>query len=230
MFKDSSEGVPLAHQISSISHHQPLGSILQRATKQGIDRLIALFALVFFAPFLLIIAGLIIVLDGRPVVFSQMRVGLDGRLFRCYKFRTMVRNADRALADLLSSDPAAREEWRLTQKLTNDPRVSCLGAFLRKTSLDELPQLWNVLKGDMSIVGPRPIVTSEIRHYGDRFSDYMSVRPGITGLWQVSGRSDTTYEQRVQLDCKYIEQQNVLLDLKIMLRTVGVVLRRKGAR
>ncbi len=195
-----------------------------------LDRLMALVALVFFAPFLLIIALLIVAFDGRPVFFSQMRVGRGGRMFRCYKFRTMNRNSERILADLLAVDAAAREEWRQTQKLVHDPRISCLGAFLRKTSLDELPQFWNVLKGDMSIVGPRPVVASETWHYGDKIKEYTSVRPGITGLWQVSGRSDTTYEQRVLLDCEYIARQSVFLDLAIIIKTIFVVLRRDGAR
>lgn len=230
MFTEPSQNIHLVQSHPAKINHVAPRSWLSRATKQLVDRLLALFALVFFAPFLLIITMLIVVFDGRPVVYSQYRVGRDGQLFRCFKFRTMNRNAERALHDLLASDPAAREEWQKTQKLTNDPRVSCLGAFLRKTSLDELPQFWNVLKGEMSIVGPRPVVSSETWHYGNRISEYTSVRPGITGLWQVSGRSDTSYEQRVRLDCEYVAKQSLILDLSIMLKTIVVVLRRDGAR
>ncbi|WP_333830532.1 sugar transferase [Pararhodobacter sp.] len=230
IFTFPGENVQIVQPLTTQYYQHPTRSRLSRASKLVLDRLMALFAIAFFAPFFLTVAVLILIFDGSPVVYSQLRVGRGGRLFRCHKFRTMVKNADRALHDLLEADPAARQEWDLTQKLTKDPRISCLGAFLRKTSLDELPQFWNVLKGDMSIVGPRPIVTSEIRHYGDRIGDYLSVRPGITGLWQVSGRSDTSYEQRVSLDCAYVAQQSTLFDMSIIVRTIGVVLLRKGAR
>lgn len=207
-----------------------LPSPANRILKPVLDRLMAVAGLVFFAPVFICVLLLIAVFDNGPIFFCQLRLGQGGRLFRCYKFRTMVMDADKVLEAHLQADSAARTEWQCTQKLTNDPRVSCLGAFLRKTSLDELPQLWNVLRGDMSIVGPRPILTSEMWRYGDKLTHYYAVRPGITGLWQVSGRSDTTYEERVALDCQYAETQTLRMDLKIILRTFRVVLFCKGAR
>lgn len=215
-------------EVVSGSRHS-LNLKLKSIGKNLFDFCFAIFALCFFAPLMLLIALLILVLNGRPIFYSQWRVGKGGRLFRCYKFRTMVTNSDQVLTDLLNRDPAAQEEWLNTQKLTIDPRVSSIGTFLRKASFDELPQFWNVLKGDMSIVGPRPIVSSEMWRYGQYINDYTAVRPGITGLWQVSGRSDTTYAQRVSLDCEYVANHSFLWDLSIIARTVKVVLRRDGA-
>ena len=230
IFSEPSPTVELVQPHQLPIRDVPTRPWLSRMVRNGVDRLLALFALVFFAPFFLIVAVLVAMSDGWPIFYSQYRVGQGGRLFRCYKFRTMNRNADRLLDELLANDLTAQEEWRENQKLSNDPRVSCLGAFLRKTSLDELPQFWNVLKGDMAIVGPRPVVSSETWHYGHRIDEYTSVRPGITGLWQVSGRSDTSYDERVRLDCDYVARQSLLFDLSIMLKTVVVVLGRRGAR
>ncbi len=194
------------------------------------NRLGALLLLLALSPVMLCIALLIWRCDGAPVLFGHYRVGLNGRLFRCLKFRSMYVDAERMLADLLRDDPAARLEWERDQKLANDPRITPIGAFLRKTSLDELPQLFNVLRGEMSLVGPRPITVGELTRYGRVRWHYLSVRPGMTGLWQVSGRNDTTYDERVALDRRYVEQRTLVLDLKILLRTVGVVLARGGAR
>jgi exopolysaccharide production protein ExoY len=194
-----------------------------------IHQLGAAALLLAFSPLLLTIAWLIWRADGSPVLFSHFRVGRDGRLFKCLKFRTMRLDADRVLKDLLDSDPALREEWLRDQKLRHDPRVTKIGEFLRRTSLDELPQLLNVLRGEMSLVGPRPITMSELAKYGASRWHYLNVRPGITGLWQVSGRNNTTYERRVALDRHYVEHRSVAMDLKILLRTVYVVLRRDGA-
>lgn len=193
------------------------------------DRVFALLALTFFAPFLLTITILLLVREGRPILFRHTRIGRNGVPFKCLKFRTMAKDADARLARLLESDPAARHEWETQHKLENDPRVSCLGLFLRKTSFDELPQFLNVLKGDMAIVGPRPIVTDEAHHYGDHLQDYLSVKPGITGLWQVSGRSGVSYEERVALDVDYIRNRPFRRDLSIILKTVKVMLTREGA-
>jgi len=168
-------------------------------------------------------------ITGSPVIFSHRRVGQDHQPFRCYKFRSMVPNAEKVLADLLRADPKVLQEWRANHKLVNDPRVTRLGAFLRKTSLDELPQLWNVLRGDMSLVGPRPIVADEMERYGDKAHAYCSVRPGMTGLWQISGRSNVTYSRRVSLDMLYIRKHNLKVDLWILWRTAFVVLSRFGA-
>jgi lipopolysaccharide/colanic/teichoic acid biosynthesis glycosyltransferase len=157
-------------------------------------------------------------------------VGLNGKLFRCLKFRTMYRESEQMLADLLRDNAEAREEWKRDQKLSNDPRITPIGHFLRRTSLDELPQLFNVLRGEMVLVGPRPITVAELTRYGAVRWYYLSVRPGITGLWQVSGRNDTTYEERVALDRNYVEKRSLWLDVQILIKTVGVVVSRDGAR
>lgn len=164
-----------------------------------------------------------------PIFFRQERIGRGGRTFRAWKFRTMVANAGQILDQELDHDPALRLEWELTQKLKRDPRLTRAGRILRKSSLDELPQLWNVLKGEMSLVGPRPIVQAEVARYGPHFAAYARVPGGITGLWQVSGRNDTSYEERVGLDAYYVRNWSVWLDLYILFRTVGTVLFRKGA-
>lgn len=167
--------------------------------------------------------------DGGPVFFAHRRVGQGGKEFPCSKFRTMVTDGDRILADYLAAHPEARKDWENDFKLKDDPRVTKIGAFLRKTSLDELPQVWNVLKGDMSLVGPRPIIRAEIPKYGEHFADFCLVPPGITGMWQVNGRSDTTYEGRVRMDSWYVRNWSVWIDLACLVRTFAVVLRREGA-
>ena len=184
----------------------------------------------FVFPLLLVVGILIRMQDGGPAVYAQKRYGRNGRTFKCFKLRSMVANADDRLREILATDPAARAEWEATQKLVNDPRITPLGHFIRKTSIDELPQLVNILRGDMSLVGPRPIVENEIAKYGEFYRDYCAVRPGLTGLWQVEGRSDTTYEERVQLDAKYARTRTFVSDIMIMLRTVPAVLMSRGAR
>ena len=203
-----------------------LNDTLMLALNQGA----ALLLLLLLSPLLAGIAFLIWQRDGAPVLFAHYRVGLDGKLFRCMKFRSMLRSSEQVLADLLRSDPAAREEWARDQKLRDDPRITPIGRFLRRSSLDELPQLLNVLRGEMKLVGPRPITVAELTRYGSVRWHYLSVRPGITGLWQVSGRNDTTYEERVSLDRRYVEQQSLLGDLAILLKTARVVVLREGAR
>jgi len=194
------------------------------------NRSAATVLLLLCSPLLLLVALLIWRHDGTPLVFGHYRVGADGRLFRCLKFRTMARNAEQALADLLKNDPAARAEWAREHKLTNDPRITPIGHFLRKTSLDELPQLVNVLRGEMNLVGPRPITVPELGRYGVARWQYLSVRPGLTGLWQVSGRNDVSYEERVELDRRYVQERSLWLDIQILFRTVVVVLARRGAK
>lgn len=196
----------------------------------NVNRLLALILLCLFAPLMLVIAALVAHRDGIPVFFGHYRVGLNGKLFRCLKFRTMYRESAQMLAEVLRDDPAARAEWALHNKLTNDPRITPVGNFLRRTSLDELPQLINVLRGEMALVGPRPITVGELCRYGRVRWDYLSVLPGMTGLWQVSGRSDTTYEERVALDLRYVEQRSMWLDAVILVKTVKVVLARDGSR
>jgi Undecaprenyl-phosphate galactose phosphotransferase WbaP len=199
------------------------------AAKRVIDVTIALLALIVLSPLMLMIVVLMKLTDPGPVFFGHKRVGFEGRHFHCFKFRSMATNSAELLQRLLQSDPVARAEWETSQKLRNDPRVTRLGRILRETSLDELPQLFNVLKGDMSLVGPRPIVDEEIYRYSHRFSAYKRVRPGVTGMWQVNGRSDATYASRVKFDTFYVRNWSVPLDLAILFKTVGVVLRRDGS-
>ncbi|GJE62694.1 UDP-glucose:undecaprenyl-phosphate glucose-1-phosphate transferase [Methylobacterium trifolii] len=164
-----------------------------------------------------------------PVLFRHSRIGLNGQRFDCLKFRTMHVDGHAVLEKHLAENVCARAEWERTQKLRDDPRVTALGKVLRKSSVDELPQLINILRGEMSVVGPRPIVQAEIVRYGTHIHDYCSVRPGLTGLWQVSGRSDVDYAQRVAFDCEYVLRRSFLLDLAIILRTLPVVFAARGA-
>jgi len=197
--------------------------------KRALDIIGAGVGLLLLAPFFLIVA-LMVRADGGPAFFAHQRVGRGGKLFGCLKFRSMVIDSQARLETLLANDPAARAEWEATRKLKNDPRITRVGRFLRSTSLDELPQLINVLRGEMSLVGPRPVQEAEIdRYYGASAAHYMAVRPGITGLWQVSGRSETSYESRVALDVSYVSRPSMLTDLSILLRTPVAVLSRRGA-
>ncbi len=193
------------------------------------QRLIGLMLLLFVLPLMLITAAAILMQDGGPVVFKHRRIGRGGRVFYCFKFRSMAVDAEARLNDLLARDPAARAEWARDQKIRRDPRITRLGSFLRKTSLDELPQLVNVLRGEMNLVGPRPIVEAEAARYGRRIRSYQAVRPGITGLWQVSGRNDVAYSTRVALDTLYARRRSVGLDLWNLIRTVPAVLLRQGS-
>ena len=202
--------------------------IHENLAKRAIDVAGALAGLLFFMPLFLIVY-LLVRMDGGPAIFAHPRMGRDGKLFNCYKFRSMVVDADGRLAEHLARNPAARLEWEQHFKLVDDPRITTVGRALRTTSLDELPQLWNVLKGDMSLVGPRPIVTAEGARYEEHIICYYSCRPGITGLWQVSGRNDIDYESRVGLDVSYVKNWSLLLDVVIILRTIGIVITRKGA-
>lgn len=181
------------------------------------------------SPILLAIAFWVYHDSPGPVIFKHRRVGRNGKEFNCYKFRSMCVNSKEVLEHLLATDPAAKAEWDKEFKLKNDPRITKSGAFLRKTSLDELPQLWNVLKGEMSLVGPRPIVQAEVPRYGKYIKEYYSVLPGITGMWQTSGRSDIDYPERVQMDSWYVHNWSVWLDMVLLWRTVAVVLSHKGA-
>lgn len=194
------------------------------------EQCIAMLLLVLVAPVMMCVGALIWWRDGTPVCFGHFRVGRGGQLFRCLKFRTMAKDAVRRLEELLARDANARAEWERDHKLTDDPRITPIGRFLRRTSLDELPQLINVLRGEMSLVGPRPITVDELDRYGRARWHYLSVTPGVTGLWQVSGRNELSYAERVDLDCYYVENRTLLFDLVILLRTVRVVLLRAGAR
>src|SRR5215204_4076082 len=172
---------------------------------------------------MLVVVGMIRLTMGSPVLFAHTRIGYDGRQFRCYKFRTMVVNADSRLAVHLKKDPHAALEWSECRKLRHDPRITVLGHLLRKSSIDELPQLFNVLRGEMSCVGPRPIVDEELKLYGGFLAEYLKARPGLTGLWQTSGRSKVGYERRVALDCHYVRNWSIWLDARILVKTIFVL-------
>jgi lipopolysaccharide/colanic/teichoic acid biosynthesis glycosyltransferase len=196
--------------------------------KRVLDIVGALSALIFFGPLMFAIWVALSVSGGSPI-FCHKRVGKNGEIFRCYKFRSMVKDANKILAVYLEENPEARAEWDRSFKLACDPRITWFGTFLRRTSMDELPQLFNVLKGEMSLVGPRPIIPSEVERYAGKISAYYSCRPGITGLWQVSGRNLVSYDRRVQLDAFYARKQSLWLDLTILVRTVRVVVSGVGA-
>ena len=208
-----------------------LQSRRSRTFKRAGDIVFSLAVLSLGSPVFLAL-GLLVKLTSRgPVFYVQQRVGRDYRSFGCIKFRTMRRDADKILSALLSSSPDLEEEFRNDFKLKNDPRITRLGKFLRRSSLDELPQFLNVLRGEMSVVGPRPIVRKELPRYGKRMDEVLAVRPGLTGLWQVSGRNNLSYEERVDLDVRYARHRSMLMDLRIILKTVMVVLdpRDRGA-
>jgi len=189
------------------------------------DVSVALIALVLAAPVMLAVALLILVTDGGPAVFSHTRVGFNGKRFACYKFRTMVANSERVLADYLASNPEAAKEWEQNWKFKNDPRITFLGRILRKSSLDELPQLINVLRGEMSCVGPRPVVPDELKRYDSCAIDYLKTRPGLTGLWQVTGRDAMDYPSRVAIDSRYVQEWSLWADVVILVRTVFAVMK-----
>lgn len=202
---------------------------LNRFIKTIVDYTLTIIGVILILPILLFIAGWIYKDSPGPVIFRHIRIGKNGRVFPCFKFRTMCINADKKLQELLANDAEARAEWEKDFKLKNDPRITKSGAFLRRTSLDELPQLLNVLRGEMSLVGPRPVIEAELPRYGDFLDDYLIVKPGITGMWQVNGRSDTTYDERVQMDSWYVRNWSVWLDFMLLFRTVKAVLAGKGA-
>jgi lipopolysaccharide/colanic/teichoic acid biosynthesis glycosyltransferase len=204
-------------------------SLYRRIFKRVFDILFAAALLFMLAPLMLIlaVAG---AMDGASPIYAQRRVGRGGRPFRCLKFRSMVPDAEARLRHILANDPVAADEWRRTQKLANDPRVTWYGRMIRKYSLDELPQLWNVLRGDMSLVGPRPVTERELALYGPSRAVVLSTRPGLTGLWQVNGRGrDISYAERVNMDLTYVRSIHLIGDLTILLATILVVLRGTGS-
>lgn len=206
-----------------------LASKRNRFIKRSFDLICTIFGSILISPILLALFLIVAVNNKGHVIFAHQRVGKNGKLFSCYKFQTMIPNAQEVLKKYLEENPAARKEWEENFKLEHDPRVTKLGAFLRETSLDELPQLWNVIRGDMSLVGPRPIVTAEVKRYGDHFREYSMVLPGITGMWQASGRSDVSYEERVAMDTWYVRNWSIWVDLMYLFKTITVVFSRKGA-
>jgi len=199
------------------------------AIKRFLDLVLVTIGGIIILPLLLLIALMIKLSSRGPVLFCHKRLGLNGKYFNAYKFRSMVKDADKKLEDILYADPRLREEWRATHKLKDDPRVTKIGKFLRRTSFDEFPQLINILKGEMSLVGPRPVTDPEIEKYGENARRILTVRPGLTGLWQVSGRSDTDYAERVSYDLYYLQSWSVWLDLWILYKTPQVIFKGKGA-
>ena len=230
-------GVPLygtdmshffSHEVALLRVRNNLRRWPARLTKRLFDTLVAALLLVLLSPLMLLIA-IVLKREGGSVLFAHQRIGKNGRKFNCYKFRSMVPNAEQQLQSLLQHNAHLKAEWDKEHKLKDDPRISRMGDFLRRTSLDELPQLFNVLKSEMSLVGPRPIVQDELQKYGLEKSYYLMVRPGMTGLWQVSGRNDVDYETRVYLDAWYVKNWSLWYDLAILFKTIKVVFGRNGA-
>jgi lipopolysaccharide/colanic/teichoic acid biosynthesis glycosyltransferase len=217
----SSASIPAESTASSLLAAQ---SLRGRVLKRGGDIVFSLLVLSLGSPLFLLLAVLVKLSSRGSIFYCQRRIGRGYKGFGCLKFRTMRRDADRVLAAMLDADPKLRAEFERDHKLKRDPRITPLGKFLRRSSLDELPQFINVLRGEMSVVGPRPIVWDELRRYGRSMDEVLSVRPGLTGLWQVSGRNNLTYRTRVRLDLTYVRNRNFWLDLGIVLRTIGVVL------
>jgi len=205
------------------------GASSRGVLRRTVDLGLALAAVVALAPLLIVISILIKLHDGGPVLFAQKRIGRGGRRFYCFKFRSMRPDAEAYLQQLLSANPVLRREWEQNHKLKQDPRITPLGDFLRRSSLDELPQLFNIIRGEMSIVGPRPIVDAEIHRYGRWYRYYTKVRPGLTGLWQISGRSDVSYRRRVAMDRLYVRTRSLNSYVWILLATAPAVLMRRGS-
>jgi Undecaprenyl-phosphate galactose phosphotransferase WbaP len=207
---------------------KPKGLSLQRINgefaKRLFDIVFSLLVLILFSPVYLILALLIALSSEGPIFYVQERIGQNYKPFHCIKFRTMVTNADEVLVQMMETSPQLRQEFESSFKLKKDPRITKIGRFLRITSLDEFPQFWNVLKGDMSVVGPRPLVAEELPKYGQHIEQVLTIKPGITGLWQVSGRNDIPYPRRVQIDLHYVKSRTLWLDLWIILKTIDVVI------
>ena len=219
----------LGNDLAMLVGKSNLAAPFNRLLKCAFDQVVAVILVVLFSPLMLTLA-LLVRRDGGPVFFRQSRVGAGGRMFRCIKFRTMHVDAEKQLKRVLVTDSAAAAEWAKTQKLSNDPRVTRIGLFLRRSSLDEMPQLFNVLRAEMSLVGPRPIVPAEIERYGGDIEYYYEARPGLTGLWQVSGRSDASYASRVKLDAWYVRNWTLQHDIAILFKTIPAVFLQRGAR
>ena len=205
--------------------------IIEKGIKRLVDIIAGLAGTILLIPITICIyiAKEILKENDGPIFYDQLRIGKDGKHFKLYKYRSMVIGADKILEEYLAENEEARIEFEQNQKLKNDPRITKLGNFIRKTSLDEFPQFINILKGDMSLVGPRPIVDREVELFGDKMKTVHSVRPGLTGYWAANGRSDTTYEQRVEMEAYYAENFSLLLDIKIILKTIKSVIKKEGA-
>lgn len=228
-YVDSSDLVSENESTASGSKFNPVRiSTVRHAVKRVFDVFLASLLLILLSPFYLMVT-LLLAFEGGPVHYSQRRLGQYGRIFRCHKFRTMVPDAEKRLAVLLAEDPIARAEWDRFEKLRNDPRITRLGAFLRKSSLDELPQLWNVLKGDMSLVGPRPIALHERSRWGEHFRYYEAMLPGITGVWQIYFRTDSEYRSRIIAARYYCKKWSMLMDFCLLFNTLKVPFVQTGA-
>lgn len=222
------EGVIMNNEFSLFNGTQV--EIRHKPLKRIFDILFTSLVLVLGLPIFLLISIAVKCSSSGPIFYFHERIGRGGKPFFCYKFRTMFSDADQRLKTLLNENPDLKHEWEETHKLKNDPRVTPIGAFLRKTSLDELPQFWNVLRGDLSVVGPRPVVKHEVaKHFGEKAGVILSIRPGLTGLWQVSGRNDMAYAVRIQLDELYVDTQSLALDLKLIAKTIPAMLFSRGA-
>lgn len=217
-----------SHEVMIFRVHQSLAKWSSRTLKRAFDISASSIILIMLSPLLFLISRKVAA-DGGPAIYGHERIGKGGKTFKCLKFRSMAVNSAELLQDLLQNDQEAKSEWEETFKLKNDPRITKIGHILRRTSMDELPQLFNVLKGEMSLVGPRPIIKEELERYQDQVGYYLMSKPGITGLWQVSGRSDVDYETRVYFDAWYVKNWSMWNDLAILIKTIGVVLRRDGA-
>lgn len=217
-----------SHEVMIFRVQQNLAKWSSRFLKRLFDIAGSVAIIIILSPVLLYISRKVRE-DGGPAIYGHERIGKGGQAFKCLKFRSMVINSKEVLEQLLANDKSARDEWEATFKLKNDPRITKIGAFLRRTSLDELPQLFNVLKGEMSLVGPRPIITAELERYNEEVDYYLLSKPGMTGLWQVSGRSDVDYETRVYLDAWYVKNWSMWNDIAILFKTIGVVLKKDGA-
>lgn len=220
---DNSSNLEIPFQSSSFTKKKEL-------SKRAFDIFFSLSILIFLSPLLIIISLLIFLTSRGSIFYAQKRVTMHGKIFKCLKFRTMYKNADRSLKDLLENNPEMKKEWNSLWKLKNDPRVTFIGKFLRRTSLDELPQFFNVLKGDLSVVGPRPVTSAEITlYFGEKASKILSIRPGITGLWQVSGRNNVSFETRINMEESYVDKHGFFSDLYLICKTIPVILFGKGA-
>ncbi|ELN2738035.1 undecaprenyl-phosphate galactose phosphotransferase WbaP [Pluralibacter gergoviae] len=217
-----------SHEVMIFRVQQNLAKWSSRLTKRIFDIIGSMSIIILLSPLLLYIY-IKVKKDGGPAIYGHLRVGKNGKHFKCLKFRSMIINSKEVLDDLLANDMEAKAEWIKTYKLKNDPRITKIGSFLRRTSLDELPQLFNVLRGEMSLVGPRPIITEELERYSDEVDYYLLSKPGMTGLWQVSGRSDVDYDTRVYLDAWYVKNWSMWNDIAILFKTISVVLKRNGA-
>lgn len=221
-----------ADRLNAWAGNPPAGTFFKvhsSALKRAMDLVIAFTVLAFVAPLFILVYALIKIFDPGPALFSHLRVGRDGRMFTVYKFRTMRVDAQERLEEVLASDPKAAAEWAQFQKLKNDPRVTLIGRILRRSSIDELPQLLNIVRGEMSVIGPRPVTSGEIHRYGAEYPYYTAVRPGVLGLWQVKGRNTLTYPERVAYDVQYVKTWSIWQDIKILFMAVPVVLLGLGA-